>query len=93
MTTFPFQIITPTGPIIRGDITHIKVRTYDGALGVMARHAPMVAACPPGIVSIQQEGVWINFKTDAALLTANGISVDLLTTDAEYVADNVLPEL
>ena len=43
--TFPFRILTPGGTIVGGDVTHVQVRTQVGSLGVMARHAPMVAAC------------------------------------------------
>ncbi len=84
MTTFPFSIITPSGQIVGGEVTQIQVRTYEGALGVMARHAPLVAACPPGLVRIQQEGVWVGFKTDECLLTTDGSRAVILTSHAQY---------
>jgi F-type H+-transporting ATPase subunit epsilon len=84
MTTFPFSILTPGGTIVSGDVTQVQVRTYVGALGVMAGHEPLVAACPAGTVSIQQEGVWVSFKTDASLLTADGAKVTVLTSSAQY---------
>ena len=86
MTTFPFSIQTPGDMIVSGEVTQVQVRTYLGSLGVMARHAPLVAACPAGIVRIQQEGVWVNFKTDECLLTADGVKVTVLTSHAQYSA-------
>jgi F0F1-type ATP synthase epsilon subunit len=83
MRTFPFRILTPGGTIVDGDITHVQVRTQIGALGVMARHAPMVVACPAGLVRIQQEGVWVEFKTDDAILTTDGAEAVLLTAHAQ----------
>lgn len=88
MTTFPFRILTPGGTIIGGDVTHVQVRTQVGALGVMARHAPMVAACPAGLVRIQQEGVWVGFKTDEAVLTTDGIRATLLTAHAQFAGSH-----
>ena len=84
MTTFPFSILTPGDMIVSGEVTQVQIRTYLGALGVMARHEPLVAACPAGIVRVQQEGVWVNFKTDEFLLTADGTKVTVLTSHAQY---------
>jgi F-type H+-transporting ATPase subunit epsilon len=84
MTTFPFSILTPGGTIVDGEVTQVQVRTYVGALGVMAKHEPIVAVCPAGVVRIQQEGVWVGFKTDECLLTADGEKVTVLTSHAQY---------
>ena len=84
MTTFPFSILTPGGTIVSGEVTQIEVRTYVGALGVMARHEPMVAACPAGIVRIQQEGVWVRFKAGSFILTTDGKKATVLTSHAQY---------
>ncbi|MEI7899280.1 MAG: hypothetical protein WCK89_03445 [bacterium] len=84
MTTFPFSILTPGGTIVSGDVTQIEVRTYVGSLGVMAKHEPMVAACPAGIVRIQQEGVWVRFKADLFILTTDGNQATVLTSHAQY---------
>lgn len=84
MTTFPFSILTPSGQIVGGEVTQLQVRTYEGALGVMAHHAPMVAACPAGLVRIQQEGVWVGFKTDDCILTTDGHQATILTSHAQY---------
>jgi F-type H+-transporting ATPase subunit epsilon len=84
MTTFPFSILTPSGTIVSGDVTQIEVRTYVGSLGIMAKHEPIVAACPAGVVRIQQEGVWVRFKTEACLLTTDGEKATLLTPFAQF---------
>ena len=84
MNTFPFSILTPSGLIVSGEVTQIEVRTYVGSLGVMAKHEPMVAACPAGVVRIQQDGVWVRFKIDAGLLTTDGVKATVLTLHAQY---------
>ncbi len=82
-TTFRFTIETPSGTFIEGDITSLEVSTYEGGLGVMARHEPLVAACPPGLIRICQDGEWIAFRTSRALLVADGTLVKLLTAQAK----------
>jgi len=84
MTTFPFSILTPGGTIVSGEVTQIEVRTYVGSLGIMAKHEPLVAACPEGVVRIQQDGVWVRFKTDSCLLTVDGVKATVLTSHAQY---------
>ena len=84
MTTFHFSILTPSGTIVDGEVTQLQVRTHTGALGVMAGHEPIVAACPAGTVRVQQEGVWVNFKTEDFLLTTDGTKVTILTSHAQY---------
>ena len=84
MTTFPFSILTPGGTVVSGEVTQIEVRTYVGSLGVMAGHEPMVAACPAGVVRLQQDGVWVRFKADTGLLTVDREKVTLLTSQAQY---------
>jgi F0F1-type ATP synthase epsilon subunit len=87
MTTFSFSILTPGDTIVSGEVTQIQVRTYVGSLGVMAKHEPLVAACPAGVVRIQQEGVWVNFKTDECLLIVDGVKATVLTSHAQYSGD------
>lgn len=89
MTTFPFSILTPSGTIVSGDVTQIEVRTYIGSLGVLAKHEPIVAACPAGIVRIQQDGAWVHFKTEACLLTTDGTKATLLTPFAQFAGTQV----
>ncbi|MEG1480031.1 MAG: hypothetical protein RSD41_03385 [Kiritimatiellia bacterium] len=78
--TFPFRIETPSGIFIEGQISSLEVRTMVGYLGIMARHEPIVAACPPGKIRICQEGEWTSFSTSRALLSSDGEKVCILTS-------------
>ena len=79
-TPFHFSIETPSGVFIEGDdITSVEVTTDIGKLGIMARHEPLVAACPPGLMRICQGGEWITFRTNRAILVCDGQTVKLLT--------------
>ena len=72
-TPFHFRIQTPSGVFVEGDdITEVEVSTAEGKLGIMARHAPLVAACPPGLMRIRQGGEWVTFRTSRAILVVDG---------------------
>lgn len=83
-TTFPFRILTPGGNVLDGEVTQVEVKSYVGSLGVMAGHEPLVAACPAGFIRIEQDGEWVRFKSDPFILTADGHTVTILTSDARY---------
>jgi F-type H+-transporting ATPase subunit epsilon len=87
MTPFPFAILTPAGAQLDGEVVFVGVRSAEGSLGVLARHAPMVAACPPGVVRVQRAEGWSYFATADALLSADGRKVVLLTSRAEEADD------
>jgi len=84
MTTFPFSILTPGGTIVSGEVTQVEVHTYVGSLGVLAKHEPMVAVCPAGVVRIEQDGVWVRFKSNEFILTTDGAKTTVLTSHAQY---------
>jgi F0F1-type ATP synthase epsilon subunit len=84
MPAFQFSIQTPGGTVVSGAVTPVEVRPNVGSLGVLARHQPMVAACPAGVVRIQQDGAWVRFKTEAAILTTDGEKATLLTPFAQF---------
>jgi F-type H+-transporting ATPase subunit epsilon len=82
--TFPFRILALGGEVLRGDVTQIEVKTFEGSLGVMAGHEPLVAACPAGIIRIEQDGGWVRFKAEAFILTVDGETATILTPAAKY---------
>jgi F0F1-type ATP synthase epsilon subunit len=65
----------------------VGVRSIEGSLGVLARHAPMVAACPPGVVRVQRTAGWSYYATTGAILSTDGRKVVVLTDRAEEVKD------
>ena len=82
--TFPFRILTPSGTTISGDITQVHVKSYEGTLGILAGHEPLTAACPPGIIRIEQDQAWVCFKSDEFILTLDGKTATILTSTAQY---------
>ncbi len=87
MTPFPFSILTPAGALMNGEAVFVGVRSVEGALGVLAKHAPLIAACPPGVVRVQREDGWTFFATGAAVLTTDGSKVVVLADRAEAADD------
>lgn len=45
--TFTAEVLTPEGEVYSGEVVQISTRTVTGEIGVLARHAPILAALEP----------------------------------------------
>src|SRR5947207_15566059 len=45
--TLEAQVLTPEGEVFSGELTQVSTRTTVGDIGILARHAPMVARLVP----------------------------------------------
>jgi F-type H+-transporting ATPase subunit epsilon len=46
-TTFGVEVLTPEGAVFRGDVVQVSTRTMVGEIGILANHAPVLAALKP----------------------------------------------
>ena len=56
MATFHFDLVSPEKLAFTGEVDQVDIPGSEGDLGVMAGHAPMVAALRPGIMTITSGG-------------------------------------
>jgi F-type H+-transporting ATPase subunit epsilon len=56
MATFHFDLVSPEKLAFTGEVEQVDIPGTEGDLGVMAGHAPMVAALRPGIMTITSGG-------------------------------------
>ena len=52
-TSYPAQIITPEGMFFEGQVVSLRLPGTSGEFGVLARHAPMLAALAAGAISFE----------------------------------------
>jgi F-type H+-transporting ATPase subunit epsilon len=56
MTTFHFDLVSPEKLAFSGDVDQVDVPGLEGDFGVLAGHAPVVAAIRPGILTVTAGG-------------------------------------
>lgn len=56
MATFHFDLVSPEKLAFSGDVDQVDVPGLEGDFGVLAGHAPVVAAVRPGILTITTGG-------------------------------------
>jgi F-type H+-transporting ATPase subunit epsilon len=65
MATFDVSLVTPDGPVFEGEIEMLIVPGADGEIGVLARHAPLIAMLKSGStrVHVTRDGEVREFAT------------------------------
>lgn len=56
MATFPFELASPARLVFSGEVEEVDVPGAEGDFGVLAGHAPLIAALRPGILTIREAG-------------------------------------
>jgi F-type H+-transporting ATPase subunit epsilon len=56
MATFHFDLVSPEKLAFSGDVDQVDVPGVEGDFGVLAGHAPVVAAIRPGILTVSSGG-------------------------------------
>lgn len=51
--TFAVQILSPDGPLYRGEAEFLVAVAVDGEIGVLPGHTPLVTALKPGIIRLK----------------------------------------
>jgi F-type H+-transporting ATPase subunit epsilon len=65
VATFDVSLVTPDGPVYEGEIEMLIVPGADGEIGVLARHAPLIAMLKAGStrVHVKRDGEVLEFAT------------------------------
>jgi F-type H+-transporting ATPase subunit epsilon len=53
---FPVEILTPEGSVFNGEVERVSTRTTLGLIGIMARHAPLLATLEPTELRLVKAG-------------------------------------
>jgi F-type H+-transporting ATPase subunit epsilon len=61
--TFDLSLVTPEGAAFEGEVEMVVVPGDAGEIGVLARHAPLVALLRAGEVRVKSEGQWQSFAS------------------------------
>ncbi len=59
--TFSLSVVTPEGAVFEGEPERLVVPGAAGEIGVLARHAPLVAMLRAGEIRIRANDEWVTF--------------------------------
>jgi F-type H+-transporting ATPase subunit epsilon len=53
---FEVEILTPEGEVFSGEVSQVSTRTAGGEIGILANHAPLLAALRPAELRLYEGG-------------------------------------
>ena len=86
MSEYTFQIITIGGTVFDGTAEYVSAPGWDGSLGVLSGHAPMICGTRHGVVSITTAGATTHYAASEGVLEVRRDKVILMTPWAEKAA-------
>ncbi len=83
--SFTLRIVTPERIVYTGEADSVRAPGSEGSFGVLARHAPMVAALGVGAVEFQQvDGDRRSLATSGGFAEVSGDGTTILAETAEF---------
>jgi F-type H+-transporting ATPase subunit epsilon len=55
-TKFEVEVLTPEGEVFSGEVSQVSTRTKVGEIGILANHAPLLAALRPAELRLHLDG-------------------------------------
>ncbi len=98
MATFKLEVITPLKKVLEMEVERVILRTSEGDMGILAKHAPLVAELAVGEMKIKTDageerffvaGGFLEISKDRTLVLAdeainvNDIDVEVARKEAE----------
>jgi F-type H+-transporting ATPase subunit epsilon len=81
--TFTLDIVTPDRAVYSGEVTSMRVPAYDGSLGILAGHAPLLCVVLPGAILLRTGSEKKVFAVGGGFLEVSGGKALLLADSAE----------
>ncbi len=80
--TFSLSVVTPEGSAFEGEAERVVVPGAAGEIGVLARHAPLVAMLKAGEIRIRAGDEWQTFASGPGYFTVHRDRAIVLVDDA-----------
>ena len=97
MATFPFELASPARLVFSGQVDQVDCPGAEGDFGVLANHAPLIAALRPGILTIREGNTQKRFyvRDGFAEVNPSGLTVivEYAVPAEELSADAIAKEI
>ena len=91
---FTVEIISPDKLILNSEANEVTIPSYEGQMGILKNHIPLITFLRPGVISIQSqnekkyfvEGGTVEFSNNN-LLILTSTAIDLKELNQNYIED------
>ena len=83
---FTIEIITPDKSILRSEVREVTIPSYEGQMGILKDHIPLITFLRPGIISIQGQEEKKYYVEEGTVEFLNN-NLLILTSSAKSLSD------
>ena len=83
---FTIEIISPDRLIFKKDVSEVVLPSFEGEIGILKDHIPLITFLRPGLIKIVEETEKILFVEDGTVEFANN-NLLILTSTAKELSD------
>ena len=83
---FTIEIISPDRLILKKDVSEVVLPSFEGEMGILKDHIPLITFLRPGLIKIVEETEKILFVEDGTVEFANN-NLLILTSTAKELSD------
>jgi F-type H+-transporting ATPase subunit epsilon len=81
-STFEVEVLTPEGEVFSGEVRQVSTRTAVGEIGILANHAPLLAALRPTELRLYRNSETLRYAQAHGWLQVFGNRARLLVEEA-----------
>jgi F-type H+-transporting ATPase subunit epsilon len=82
------ELVAPRGPVFEGDVRQVILPGAAGGMGILPRHAPLVAQLAIGRLRVEKnDGEWLDFAVAEGFAKVQGDKVIVLADSAQAASE------
>ena len=84
---FTVEIISPDSSIIKTDATEVTIPSYEGEMGILKDHIPIISFLKPGIIKVISGSEEHNFYVEDGIVEFKDNTLSILTSSIFDIKD------
>jgi len=93
---FTIEIITPDQAILKSEASEVTIPSYEGQMGILKDHIPLITFLRPGLISIKTGQDQIRYYVEEGTVEFSNNNLLILTTtarDLKNITQNIIDGL
>ena len=93
---FTIQIITPDQAILKSEASEVTIPSYEGQMGILKDHIPLITFLRPGLISIKTGQDQIRYYVEEGTVEFSNNNLLILTStarDLKNITQNIIDGL
>tara|TARA_Y100000287_G_scaffold175809_1_gene165862 strand:- start:336 stop:728 length:393 start_codon:yes stop_codon:yes gene_type:complete len=84
---FTVEIISPDQSILKQEVNEVTIPSYEGQMGILNNHIPLITFLRPGIITIKKTDVKKKFYVEEGTVEFSNNNLLILTSTARDLAN------